>query len=55
MSYKIIIPQSFEKELDKLPELLNKKVVNFLKMISENPFPIGSKKLVNRDGWRVRL
>jgi hypothetical protein len=49
MIYKVIIPESIEKDLDKLPGLVFKKVINCLKLISTNPFPRGSKKPVLHD------
>lgn len=55
MSYKIIIPNSVEKELNSLPESEINKIVIELNKLSANPYLTGSKKLTAREGWRIQV
>ena len=55
MSYKLIIPSSVEKEINKLPEYIAQNILNHLIELENNPYPRGSKKLINREGWRIRI
>ncbi|PZR71919.1 MAG: type II toxin-antitoxin system mRNA interferase toxin, RelE/StbE family [Chthoniobacterales bacterium] len=44
-----------EKEFDRLPASVQKRVSRALLSLEADPFPIGCKKLKNRDGGRVRV
>ncbi len=54
MNYQIIIKPAAQKDLDKLPikELI--KIASKLKLLEQNPRPIGIQKLSNDDGYRIR-
>ena len=54
--YKITFIRSAEKEIDKLPPSIVKKIVPVIDDLANNPRPKGSKKLKGKqeDLWRVR-
>lgn len=55
-NYKVVVSKSAEKELMKLPVLVIKKVVPVLESLTENPRPIGCKKLKGYSNlWRIRI
>ncbi len=54
MNYQIIIKPSAQKDLDKLPIKELRKIVSKLKLLEQNPRPIGIQKLSNDDGSRIR-
>lgn len=54
MNYQIIIKPSAQKDLDKLPIKELAKIASKLKLLEQNPRPIGIQKLSNEDGCRIR-
>lgn len=54
MNYQIIIKPSAQKDLDKLPIKELRKIISKLKLLEQNPRPIGIQKLSNDDGYRIR-
>ncbi|MBS1512507.1 MAG: type II toxin-antitoxin system RelE/ParE family toxin [Bacteroidetes bacterium] len=56
MNYTIIIQQSAQKELKKLPYTELKKIQKLILSLAKNPFPKGSLKLegTNEKLYRVR-
>jgi mRNA interferase RelE/StbE len=55
MSYKIEIGKSVIKELLEIDKKEVIKIKEEVSLLTENPRPVGSKKLINRDGWRIRI
>jgi mRNA interferase RelE/StbE len=55
--YKVIVIRSAEKELEKLPASIVKRIFPAMEKLSENPRPSGSKKLAgqNENLWRIRI
>lgn len=55
--YRITFKRSAEKELDKLPASVIKKLVPAIDGLAKNPRPRGSKKLEAQKGeiWRIRV
>lgn len=55
--YRVIILRSAEKDLEKLPANVVKRIFPALEKLSENPRPAGSKKLAgqNENLWRIRI
>ena len=54
--YTVVVTQTAEKELHKLPLRTIEKVVMLLKSLEENPRPAGCKKLKGyRNLWRIRV
>ena len=55
-SYRIDWKKSARKELRKLPANMIPRIVEAVETLSENPFPIGSRKLMGAEQtWRIRV
>lgn len=54
-TYKISISGLAQKQLNKLPDNLAKRLIDAIYKLAENPRPSGHKKLKGRDGYRVRV
>lgn len=55
MSYEVLILRRAQKELANLPKLDYERVRDAVAALAEDPRPSGCKKLVGREGWRVRV
>ena len=55
MRYQVILPKSVQKELDRLPDDVAKRMLARLTRLEINPRPPGMKKLKGRDAWRIRV
>ena len=56
MSYSIVIKESALKQLEKVPKIFSKKIEKLIDSLSENPRPVGVKKLKGtKDLYRVRV
>lgn len=54
--YSVVLTQTAEKELRRLPSKVIEKIVTVLKSLEENPRPAGCKKLKGyKNLWRVRV
>ena len=54
--YKIVLAKQVrKKDLPKIPNPYVKKIVTVIGSLSENPRPVGSLKLTNRDEYRIRV
>ena len=51
----IIILPSAEKQIKKLPLVINEKVINAIEKLSINPRPHGYKKLKGINAYRIRI
>ncbi len=54
MSYRVEIFRAAAKALAKLPERDYERVRDAIGALGVDPRPAGCKKLVGRDGWRIR-
>ena len=54
MSFEVHILRRAQKELADLSKIDYERVRDAVTALSENPRPGGCKKLVGRDGWRIR-
>ena len=54
MSYEVLILRRAQKELADLPKVDYERVRDAIAALAENPRPAGCKKLVGREGWRIR-
>ena len=55
-TYKIVFRKSAEKQLLSLPKNTGKKILLRIKLLSENPFPIGAKKMIGFETiYRLRV
>lgn len=55
MPFVVLLPKKVEKQIAKLPTGIIVQIIKELKQLEENPFPQNSKKLKERNGYRVRL
>lgn len=55
MSYNVQILRRAQKELATLPQVVYLRVRDAIRDLAENPRPPGCKKLVGRNGWRIRV
>lgn len=55
--YRIVVSHSAEKEMDRLPVSVNRRMGVVINSLSNNPRPRGSKKLkgTKENIWRVRV
>ena len=55
-AYKVITARSFEKDLRKLPDDVLKRVFNKVKLLANEPFPDGVRKLEGEENlYRLRV
>ena len=54
MRYEILILRRAQKELADLPKTDYARVRDAVAELAETPRPSGCKKLVGREGWRIR-
>ncbi len=54
MSYEVLILRRAQKEMADLPKADYERVRDAVAALTENPRPAGCKKLVGREGWRIR-
>ena len=55
MSYDLFIRRGAQRELASLPAEAYARVKSAVRALSDSPRPSGSRKLVGRDGWRIRV
>lgn len=55
MSYRVLIPKSVQKQINKLPAPVSDSVIAKLGVLQVNPRPAGSLKMHGSEGWRIRL
>lgn len=55
MSYRVEIRKKAAKVLYKLPAKDREKLIVKIQALAENPHPRGSKNLIGREGWRIRV
>lgn len=53
--YFVFILPSAQKEILKLPKLVQNRIVKTMTTLAKNPRPIGCKKLIGTDAWRIRV
>lgn len=55
MIYKIVIERKAQKEAEKIPTKYRSQIDETIISLSSNPRPFGSKKLTEKEGYRVRV
>ena len=53
--YRVILPKSVQKELDRLPGDVVRRILARLAELETNPRPTNVKKLKGRNAWRIRV
>ncbi|HEX9962480.1 MAG TPA: type II toxin-antitoxin system RelE/ParE family toxin [Pyrinomonadaceae bacterium] len=55
MIYALLILRRAQKELANLDKIEYERVRDAITSLAENPRPPGCKKLIAREGWRIRI
>jgi mRNA interferase RelE/StbE len=55
MKFQVILPRSVQKELDRLPDEIARRILIRLAGLENDPRPADVKKLKGRDAWRIRV
>ena len=55
MKYRIVLPKTVQKALDRLPDAVAGRIFTRLEELETNPRPADVKKLKGRDAWRIRV
>lgn len=55
MSYSLLILRRAQRQLEELPTGTYERVREAIRALGENPRPRGTRKLVAREGWRLRV
>lgn len=55
MSYQLFIRRAAQKSLAALPATEYERVRDAVLALAPDPRPAGCKKLIGRDGWRIRV
>jgi len=55
MNYALRILRRAQKELAALPRNDYERVRDAISKLGDNPRPSGCKKLIDRNGWRIRV
>ena len=55
MNYTIFIEKTAQKDLSKIPQQYQNRIIKAIQSLAKNPRPSGSKKLSGRDAWRIRV
>ena len=55
MSYSVSILPRAQKELGQVSSPTFERVCGAIRALGEDPRPPGCRKLINREGWRIRV
>jgi mRNA interferase RelE/StbE len=55
MTYSVLIRKSAQKNLSRLDSSMQRKIIEVIRNLADNPRPSGTKKLAGRDAWRIRI
>jgi mRNA interferase RelE/StbE len=53
--YRVFVERSAQKDLFKIPQQYQNRIIRAIQSLAKNPRPSGSKKLSGRDAWRLRV
>jgi mRNA interferase RelE/StbE len=53
-SYRVLIQRTAEKEIERLPVAIRRRVIERIGALASDPRPHGSKKLSGEDAYRIR-
>ena len=51
----VFLSTKADRQLKKLPTKMHSVLLTRIKKLAINPVPVNSKKLINRNGWRIRI
>ena len=52
---KTFLSSKAHNQLNKVPRRMHELLLSRIEKLANNPFPVSSKKLTNREGWRIRV
>jgi mRNA interferase RelE/StbE len=55
MGYQLLIEKKAKKQLSSISEPYFTRIVDAIEKLSFEPRPMGSRKLIGRDGYRLRV
>lgn len=55
MNYLLLVLRRAQKQLASLNKIEFGRLSEAIALLADNPRPAGCKKLVGRDGWRIRV
>jgi mRNA interferase RelE/StbE len=55
VSYSVSILRRAQKELGQVSSPAFERICDAIRDLGSNPRPTGCRKLVNREGWRIRV
>lgn len=53
--YTVVVSKAIQKQIEKLPDKIEARILDRISELEENPRPSDVKKLNGRDAWRVRV
>ena len=53
--YRVIVERRAAKEIESLPDEFIQTIFDAVNSLKSTPRPHGVKKLIGRDGWRIRI
>lgn len=54
--YEVFLEHRVERELERLPAEVSRNVIKHLQALTEDPRPVGCRKLVGSESdWRIRV
>jgi mRNA interferase RelE/StbE len=55
LKYELFIEKRAKKDLATLPQAHRDRIISAIRDLSEDARPMGSRKLIGRDAWRIRV
>jgi len=55
MTYTVRVERQAQKVIAKLPQKMQRRVLSAIGSLASEPRPVGSKKLVGQETWRIRV
>ena len=52
---QVLITKKAAKELDRIPDQIARNIANRLSQLSQDPFPLNSKKLAGQNNYWLRI
>lgn len=55
MTYTVRVERQAQKVIAKLPQQMQRRILSAIDALAAEPRPVGSKKLVGQETWRIRV
>ena len=53
--YRILIENRAKREIKRFPKEILRRIIPTIEELKLNPRPTGVKKLIEKNGWRIRI